>query len=325
MCIRDRDQSLVAHDQTEFSALSPYLWSPQLPEYDAFVSKQLEVLKSAGWFNGASGVKVMAADNVVTRRATQQIVLPFLANAGITNASEYYIDSSNAGTLGATTSAALTSARSERQDHILTIGGSRVLAVALSTQEAQDLKSVYSVSSYDYPAFLVDNPATIVAERRNGMAGLGFSPSLDMRINSSTEPYPDPARPTEVLCKQIIDGVGAAPPEVSRENYRVDMGYCESTLLLKAALDKAPNDITPNAFRDAVWSLGTSWSAATTYGSNWQPGQYAGATVVRGIYWDPQCPLTNRTTAGCFRWGTSDIPLTPVTTTTPPAPAATEP
>jgi len=307
------DQTLIAHDQAEFLANSPYLWTPNLPTLDTFLTAQLDVLKNAGWFNGAKGVAVAAPDTEVTRRLSQSIVEPYLKNLGITNSSEYYIDSSNAGTLGATSSAALTAATSKGQDRVFVFGGARVESVMLSTSEAENLNANYTISTYDSPAFLVDNPATIVTARRAGMAGLGFQPGSDMRVNSSDEAFPNPARPTEVLCKQIVDAAGAVPTVKNRENYRVLMQFCDSTLMLKAALDKAPKDLTPNAFRDAVWSLGNTWQSATTYGSSWQKDQYAGATVGRGMYWDDACVLSDRPSKGCFRFGTGDIPLPPPT------------
>jgi len=321
------DQTLAAHDQAEYNASSPYLWSPGTPTLDSFVTAQLQVLQGAGWFNGAKGVAVVSPDTEVTRRMSQTVVAPFLKSIGVTNSSDYYIDSSNAGTLGATSSSALTSAAGKGQDRVFVMGGARILGVMISTSEAESLDAKYSISSYDSPAFLVDNPGTIVSARRSGMAGLGFQPGGDMRAGSGNEVFPNPARPNEVLCKQVIDAAGANPPEPNRENYRVAMQFCESTLLLKAALDKAPKDLTPNVFRDAVWSLGTSWSGAVTYGASWQPGQYAGATVARGTYWDDNCVLSDRPEKGCFRYGTGDIPLPPPVQAAPavPAPAGTAP
>ena len=305
------DQTYVPHDQQEFNEYSPYLWSTSLPNFDTFVKNLLVTLKNSGWFDGAQGVAVLAPDAEVSRRVSTSIVAPYLQSIGVTKSANYFIDISNIGTLGATSSAALTGAKNKGLDRVLTIGGERILAVALSASEAQDLKARYSITSYDNPAFFVDNPGTIVPEARVGMAGLGFSPSSDMRADSSTEPFPDPARPNEGLCKQIIDGAGAAPPEGKRENYRVVMQFCDATLLLKSALDKAPKDLTPNAFKNAMWSLGSSYTSAVAYGTNWSTGQYAGVTTVKGLYWDNSCTLSDRTDKGCFRFGTGDQPLVP--------------
>ena len=108
---------------------------------------------------------------------------------------------------------------------------------------------------------------------------------------------------------QIVDAAGANPPEGNRENYRIILQFCDATLLLKAALDKAPKNVTPNAFKDAMWSLGTSYSSAVAYGSSWTQGQYAGATALRQITWDDTCTLKDRTTKGCYRVAPVDTPL----------------
>jgi hypothetical protein len=143
--------------------------------------------------------------------------------------------------------------------------------------------------------------------------------------------FPDPARPTEALCKQIIDGAGAAPPQPYRENYRTVMQYCDSTLLLKAAFEKLPKGETVNAesFRDAVWAVGSGWTAATVQTPGWPANSYSGVVNSRGMYFDGTCQVPGVATPGCFLYGTPDVPLTPQTalpvapsTPAPAAPAA---
>jgi hypothetical protein len=318
------DQTLVAHDTTELEQFAPYLWTVSNPELNAFLNTQLAVLRDAQWFSGSTGVGIVYPDTEVTRRASQAVVAPYLAGLGITNVKQYAIDSSNIGTLGASTTAAVTNATKDGVDRIVTVGGTRILAVMLAQPEVAQLNAKYSVSTYDSPAFFVDNPSTIVAERRSGMAGLGFQGGGDARLGSGNVPFPDPANPQETLCKQIIDGAGATPPKTDRENYRVVFQHCDAALLLKAAFDAMPKDqITAESFRDAVWGLGTSWRSALAYGSGWTSGSYTGAAVGRGMYWDDACQLPERE-QGCFRYGTGDVPFAPapVTTAVPGAEAA---
>ena len=303
------DQTYVPLDQQEYQTYSPYLWSTSLPRFDSYVMTLLPTLKAAGWFDGAQGVAVIAPDAAVSRRSIDTIVTPYLQSIGVTKSANFFIDVSNIGTLGATSSAALSGAKNKGLDRVIALGGERIEAVALSSTEAEELTAKYTISSYDNPAFFVDNPETIVEKSRIGMVGLGFSPSSDNRSDSSTLPFPDPARPNEGLCKQIVDAAGANPPEGNRENYRVILQFCDATLLLKAALDKAPKSVTPNAFKDAMWSLGTSYSSAVAYGSSWTQGQYAGATVLRQTTWDDTCTLKDRTTKGCYRVAPVDTPL----------------
>lgn len=303
------DQTLVAHDTTEFEEFAPYLWSVSNPEFNSFVTAQLNVLRDAQWFNGSQGVAVVYPDTEVNRRAAQAVVNPYLTQLGITNSKEFAIDSSNAGTLGATSQVALTGAQAAGLDRIFVVGGSRIMALMLAQPEAETLDAKYSVSTFDSPAFFVDNPASIVESRRSGMAGMGFQGGGDMRLGSGDVPFPDPANPQEVLCKQIIDDAGATPPQQNRENYRVVFQHCDSALLMKAAFDRMPkDDIRAETFRDAVWSLGDQWRAALPYSTGWPNGSYAGAATGRGFYWDDGCQLADRE-PGCFRYGTNDIPL----------------
>ena len=303
------DQTPVPLDKEAYDQFSPYLWSTSLPRYDLFTKSLLTTLQSTGFFTGATGVAVVAPDSEVGRRISSQLAVPYLQSIGVTKTSQFFIDVSNVGTLGATTSAALTGAKTQGINRVITLGGERIEAVMLADVSAEELNARYSITSYDNPPFFVDNPDTIVTKSRVGMVGLGIAPSLDARLNSSPEVFPNPQRPNEGLCKQIVDGAGAAPPTTNRENYRVVFQFCDATLMLKAALDKAPKQLTPNAFRDAMWSLGTSYSSALNYGINWSPGVYAPVNVVRGIYWDDTCSLTGRTSKGCFRFGTADLPL----------------
>jgi hypothetical protein len=314
------DQTLVAHDTKELQDFAPYLWTVSNPELGAFLTSQLQVLTTAGWFQGSTGVGVLFPDTEVTRRAAAETVAPYLASQGITNVQQYAIDSSNIGTLGATSQAAATAATAAGLDRIITVGGTRILAVLLAQPEVQGLNARFSISTYDSPAFFVDNPGAIIAERRSGMAGLGFQGGGDTRLGSGGVPFPDPANPQEVLCKKIIDDAGATPPAQNRENYRVVFQHCDAALLLKAAFDRMPkDDIRPETLRDAIWGLGPSWRSALAYGSGWTSGSYAGATTGRGMIWDDACTLPEREDPGCFRYGTPEAPFAPapVAATTP--------
>ena len=94
------DETLIAHDQTQFQQNAPYLWSPSHPEYDSFLSAQLKAMQAANFFAGNTGVLIMPGDDDVSRRAVQNVVKPFLTSIGITNTQTSYIDSTNTGTLG---------------------------------------------------------------------------------------------------------------------------------------------------------------------------------------------------------------------------------
>lgn len=305
------DETLIAQDQTEFERLAPYLWSPTFPEYGTFLSAQLAALQQNGWLNGATGVAIVAADSEVARRQVDQTVKPFLAANGNVPNQTFFVDSSNAGSLGAGSSAALAGAANAGLNRILVVGGARILPVLLSTPEAQALvgRALFSISSYDSPLFLQDNPQSLVTETLEGMIGFGFEPPNDIR-DDPTIPWPDPANQQQVLCKQIIDSAQATPPVGQRPNYKTGLEFCDATLFLKAVIDKAPKDLTPQAFQDAAWQVGGGYSSSASFGGNIATGKYASTTIGRVLTFDKtNClnPITAQ--PGCFLYRGGNVPF----------------
>jgi hypothetical protein len=326
------DQTLLAQDTRSFEDFAPYLFAPTVPEYSAFITTQLQVMGQAGFYNGATGVSVIAPDTEVTRRIVEQVVLPKLQGEyALPNSAVQFVDTSNIGTLGAGSSAALRETQVKGLNRVLVVGGARIEPVLFSDSLFAELDALYAISSFDNPAYFIDNTGSFEPSKRAGMLGLGFMPALDLRKNAEAV-FPDPARPNEGLCKQIIDQAGAAPPETFRENYRTMMQFCDSTLLLKAAFDKLPKGSVVNAttFRDAVWSLGSAWTAATVQNQGWPANAYSGVVNGRGMYFDANCQVEGAPTPGCFLYGTPETPLTPqaaipVETAPAPAPAPSAP
>ncbi|HCK78864.1 MAG TPA: hypothetical protein DHW34_02480 [Actinobacteria bacterium] len=305
------DQGLLAKDQAEFERFSPYLWSATFPEYGSFLKGQLQALQSQNWFAGSKGVSVIALDGDVGRRQAAQTVIPFLASQGITNYKEFFIDTSNVGTLGAGSSTALTGTKNAGLNRIIVVGGARILPIAVTTPEAGDLDATtkWSISSFDSTVFLQDNPDSVVSSTLQGMLGVGFIPAGDVG-NNQLLPFPDPANPAQVLCKQIIDNAGATPPEGIRTNYKAGFQYCDGALFLKAVIAKAPKDLTAAKFRDAAWSLQTTdYRSSLAFNGSFSTGRYAYDSTVRVLGWDNNCDNPTTKSKGCFVYQGGDLTL----------------
>jgi ABC-type branched-subunit amino acid transport system substrate-binding protein len=303
------DQTAISHDQAELEQYSPYLWIPNQPEMGGFVKAQVESLKARGWFEGSKGVAVVVPDSTINRALGENVIVPGIKEMGIGNVPLYAIDATNIGTLGTTISNALAGVRSTKVDRVFVAGGGRIMGIMVADIAAEGLPVKYAVSTADLPQFLVDNDGFIVDGVREGMAGLGYSRANDLRL--SADPWPDPARPAEGKCKEIVDSAGAAPPQNYRENYVPAMALCDVALTMKAALDKVPNptEVTPNKFRDAMWSLGTSVQMAIPETTEWGPGRYAAASQARPLVWRPDCVLQTRTAPGCFEYDGEPVQL----------------
>jgi hypothetical protein len=303
------DTTLVALDQQSFENYAPYLWSPVFPEYGAFLKAQLTALQQNGYFNGASGVAVVGVDTEVARRQIDQTVLPFLAANGGLKSGTFYVDTSNIGSLGAGTSAALVGAGSQGLDRIIVVGGARILPIMLADVAASTTRATYAISSYDSPLFLQDNPSTIVTEALNGMVGFGFLPPGDVRDDPGV-PWPDATNPSQTLCKNIIDSAQVTPPEGSRPNFKSALQYCDAVMFLKATMDLAGADVTPETFREAAWRTGTTYSSSATFGGSIASGQYAASNVGRVLAYEPTCQNPITQAPGCFLYRGGNVPFT---------------
>jgi hypothetical protein len=286
------DQTVIAHDQKQFEDYAPYLWSPTLPEYGSFLTAHLETLKTQGFFNGNTGVQLLTSGDEVSRRVSTQIAEPWMTANGITKMRTDYIDSTDQGTLSQSAALAIDQGKNNGFNRVVTVGGARILPVTLADFGVEDYDSTWAISSFDNPAFVQNNPNALVTARRVGMMGLGFSPPADVSTDKLPL-FPDTTNQAQLDCMNIINGAGATPPEGTtvRENWRLAMAYCDSTMLIKKALDAVGDDsaVTATEFAEGVWSLGDSYRAAGPHGSAFSEGVYAAANAGRALAWNEAC------------------------------------
>ena len=103
-----------------------------------------------------------------------------MSSIGVTKVQVSYVDGTNTGTLGQTSSAALIAGKNAKLNRVIVIGGARIEPVVLSDQNAKGYNSTWSISTYDNPIFMQNNPNSIQTELRNGMVGLGYMPAQDL-------------------------------------------------------------------------------------------------------------------------------------------------
>jgi hypothetical protein len=279
------DSSAIAQDQAAFEQYGGYLWSPSNPEYGAFVRSQLRQVAASGYFNGATGVQLLTSDDEVSRRISQTVVRPELAAAGVTTINENFIDGTNQGTLGATVAAAQVAGTSAGLNRALAVGGARIMPLALAGFEANDFKATWAMGTYDNPFNIENNKDNYIEERYPGMVGLGYSQLID--TSDPAVPFPDPANPAAVKCKQLVDANPAAqPPQELRANYQDAFKFCDAAFFLKAVLDKAPKDLNVETFKQAAFSLTNEYQSAIGFTAAGGPNVYAPVNSARPMAWD---------------------------------------
>ena len=198
-------QALLALDQTQFEKHSPYLWSPTHPEYAGFVKAQLTAMKDAKFFDGNTGVLLMPSDDEVSRRVTddRRRAVPASRSAS-PRCRRSYIDSTNTGTLGATSAAALTAGKNGKLNRVIVIGGARIQPVALVRPDRERLHVEVGRLHVRQPDLhRRTTRESIVTELRNGMTGLGYAPAQDVDQNQRPA-FPDPTNPAQKQCYDIV-------------------------------------------------------------------------------------------------------------------------
>jgi hypothetical protein len=310
------DQTLIAHDTEQLEKQAPYLWSVTHPEYGGFLKAQLAAMNEAGYFEGNSGVLIMAGDDEVGRRSVSSIVEPYLNSIKVNKRTINYIDSSTQGSLGRTINLALTAGISAKANRVLTVGGARIVPVALADPLLKNYVARWSMSTFDNPSFVERNPEQLNGALRAGMIGLGYAPATDVE-QSVAPPWPNPAQPYQQKCYDIINGANAGPPVNLRVNWKNALQYCDGAMFLKAVLDNLPGagEVSGNDFKEAAGKIGSTYQSSLTFGSSWGPGQFAGTNTGQVLAWDDA--------AGKFGYTSGPTPFGPVAAaTTPTAPSS---
>lgn len=119
-----------------------------------------------------------------------------------------------------------------------------------------------------------------------GAVGVGYFPGLDVQPGQDVQPTAG-----HNLCHQILFG-GNNPPDAVAEAQ--GDGECDAVFLLKAILDKDHGNTSPAAMTAALYSLGTSYSPASTFGDEYQPGRNDGGSAYH--------PLVFQNGCSCFQY-----------------------
>ncbi|MEV0129783.1 hypothetical protein AB0H83_15155 [Dactylosporangium sp. NPDC050688] len=288
------DATLVANDQTTFTKLAPYLWSPSYPDYDEFVRAFLSSLEEQGYFTGAAKAGVVAADTPTNRGVYERLAVPQLQRLAVTP-TVAWIDTTDLGTLNAGLNQAAVDFRAKGVERVFFLGGARMAPFFLTVAAAQSFTARYAVSSYDNPSFLVNNPATIPRDGLQGAVGIGFSPSQDVPDSG----YPFPGTDAERACLAIFAAEGQT--FATRENARAAFPYCDAALLLQAGARNLGADLNAAAWAEEVRALGTQFRPATGFAGLLGPGRFSAANGYRAMAYDGGC--------GCFAYHGEEVPF----------------
>lgn len=274
------DTTLYPVDSVGFDELSPYLWQPTLPDYSDTVSGLAAALVETDFLAGDATLGVAGVDNALNRRVYEEQFVPTLESLGAEIAETQWIDETDASTFQASQEQAILSFKDAGVDRIVIVGGGRLASWLIVVAESQNYFPTFAMSSFDSPAFNIDNNP----EFMDGSIGVSLLPGWD--VADDQLPFPQPGPETE--CLEILAATGQSF-EV-RSNARVGLLYCDALRLLKAAADLVSGEpLTAATWSEAVNSLGDSVQMASSYGTEFGPGRKAGGAAYRTFAFDQDC------------------------------------
>ncbi|TYL46030.1 hypothetical protein FXB39_15070 [Nocardioides sp. BGMRC 2183] len=290
------DATLVANDQQLFDELSPYLWAPSFPEYDAFTASFVDTLEASGYFEGRERVGIVAGDTPVNRRAVEKRAVPRLEALGV-QAEVAWVDQTNIGTIYTGEEQGAITFASAGIDRVMFLGGSRLASIFATIAGSKGLDATYAISSFDNPSFFVNNPETVPADTMDGMVGVGFHPPQDVFDDRLTFPR----KGAEQECVDIYADAGIEFE--SREAARVALPYCDAARLLKLGAENVEGELNAATWSEAVEEHGEDFETAAGFGAALGgAGARAAAGAYRVMRFDADCR--------CFVYEGDDVEFT---------------
>ena len=271
------DGTLYPIDVKGYDDLAPYLWSPFLPTYDDLITGLAASLIDGGWFEDAT-VGVIAIQSELSQRVYDEQFLPLLTQAGIDVVSYNTIDPTDGASFDNDQLQAIVNFKEAGVDHVVAIGGSRLVSWFINTSITQNFEPRYAMSSYDSPDFNVFN----YSDKLGGAQGVSVTPGFDIRQDQ----WPYPAEGAESECVEVFTNAGLAADD--RQTVRTGLIYCDALRLLETAGESA-TELSATGLGEAIWAIGDSFDAASTYGVEFEPGQYAGGDLYVNISFDEGC------------------------------------
>jgi hypothetical protein len=151
--------------------------------------------------------------------------------------------------------------------------------------DSQGYHPRYNVDDLIGPDLLAQN---VTASQLHGAMGSGYQPLLE--VDGAAGPSAASGR-----CLAVMRAAGQTPStQLSRQSM---YEMCSHWYLTERIFAKASAP-TASAFRAGLETLGTAFSSAVTYGTDFGPSRHFGATWIRDYSYNDAC--------GCFKFTSAD-------------------
>jgi hypothetical protein len=282
----DVGQTSYPYDDTDLSALAPYLYAPGRLSMGRF-STYVDELAAHGFFARDSKVGLLRFDLPDQQRTADRVIAPALARHGLRLETDVAFTpvegTADLPRAADEAGAAVLQMRRRGVDRVLFLGSGLSLPYVFPTvAESQHYRPRYGITSDDGPDFMATNAP---AAQMSGAMAVGWEPQYDV-ANSDAVLQHDPVWRQ---CAQVMRKAGFP----ARDGRR-----CTALYFLERAL-RGASAVTPQALQLGAGRLGTTPYSTQTYATSYVPGRYDGVGAVRVLRFDTACT--------CFRYLTGNL------------------
>lgn len=255
-------------DATVLNQYSGYMYLPRLVTWNRLIPVWVERLVAQGYFNEGYRLGLLTTDNPMYERV-DALLERELAKHGLA-IHDRFAGSDGLDALSEFGTAAF-QFKQKNITHVIGYG-TRFFA---ETAEANGHSFRYAVTSYDLTSDMNGKA------RYANAAGVGFDPALD--VGQAQAP---PQNEASKRCLEIMKAVGQEPQSATWRF--VEEILCDMSFFFEQAIN-AGGELSAASLRRGVELLGTRFQASGLFGTQFGPGRYDGAAVVRDLYYDGGC------------------------------------
>jgi hypothetical protein len=226
--------------------------------------------------------------------AENNVLKPMLAGLGIHITSEYAmpLDDNLAQTQVGNV---VNQFKAHHVDHVLFLESNGAAFFFIGAADGAKYFPRYSITTDQYPGVVATELPP--ADLKNSI-GIGWAPTVDVDIAHDPGDNPTTAKCVNIVRQSGINFTGRTAGQFVGV-------YCDGLSLLQSAFSGTGSDITPAGLQAGVERLGSSFSSAVTWATQFGPGRHDGAAAYRILTFDSSCK--------CYHYTGENIPVVPYT------------
>ena len=279
---------------------SPYIWADESVALDRGMRWEVSGLQSRGFFAGATNkLGVIVADDSVNDRVYNQVTLPALQSAGVSQPLEFKVPHDTLSDLANTMKQAVVQFQAKGITNVIFqggggYGGGSYAVLFMVDSESQHYNPRYGLSSSDGPVGLVAN---VPQDQFQNALAVGVAPALD---TDDQHYLPWPSTANEKTCASLQAAAGNS--FTSREGAMAIIAYCDNVFDLQQGA-QGLTTLNAQLWADHLMQLGAGVFNDSMYRPDIGPDHWDAAGGYRLLHAVLNCEGSN----ACFVYDNATV------------------